>query len=78
MQLPLALRPANTCARYPRIVNRIVDVWLYGDQCHHLFDQLLSNRRPARRGFPPSVRDELRTLADYRLDGVLPQQSREP
>ncbi len=72
LQLPESLRPANTCARYPRIVNLIVDAWLRGDHCRHLFEQLLSDRRPARRGFPLSVRQELRALAAFRLEGVLP------
>ncbi len=72
LQLPESLRPASTCARYPRIVNLIVDVWLRGDQCRHLFEQLMSDRRPARRGFPLSVREELQALAAFRLEGVLP------
>jgi hypothetical protein len=72
LQLPMAVRPASTCARYPRIVNRIVEAWLRADQCRHLFEQLLSDRRPARRGFPLSVREELRALAAYRLQGILP------
>jgi hypothetical protein len=70
LHLPEALRPASTCARYPRIVNRIVEVWSRGDQCRHLFEHLLSDRRPARRGFPLSVREELRALAAFRLGGV--------
>ena len=72
LQLPLELRPASTCARYPRIVNRIVDAWLRTDQCRQLFDHLLTDRRAGRRGFPLSVREELRALAAHRLDGWLP------
>ncbi len=73
LQLPMALRPANTCSRYPRIVNRMVETWLRADQCRYLFEQLLRDGRPARRGFPLSVREELQALAAFRLDGVLPQ-----
>jgi len=72
LQLPVALRPANTCSRYPRIVNHIAQVWLRTDRCRPLFDQLLRDSRPARSGFPSSVREELRALAAFRLDGVLP------
>jgi hypothetical protein len=72
LQLPVSLRPANTCSRYPRIVNRIVQSWLRADQCRFLFDQLLRDGRPARRGFPLSVREELQALAAFRLDGILP------
>lgn len=75
LQLPVSLRPANTCSRYPRIVNRIVQNWLRADQCRFLFDQLLRDGRPARRGFPLSVREELQALAAFRLDGVLPVPS---
>ncbi|MGD9834249.1 MAG: hypothetical protein AB7U92_16000 [Piscinibacter sp.] len=75
LQLPLVLRPANTCSRYPRIVNHIAQSWLRSDRCRHLFNQLLRDSRPARSGFPPSVREELRALAAFRLDGVLPAQA---
>ncbi len=72
LQLPVALRPASTCSRYPRIVNGIARSWLWADQCRYLFERLLRDGRPARRGFPLSVRQELQALAAFRLEGVLP------
>jgi hypothetical protein len=72
MNLPPALRPASTCARFPRVVNRVADAWLDSHRCAQVFEHLLADRRPSRRGFPLSVVEELRALYAYRLAGAAP------
>ena len=63
--LPADVRPTATARQYPRIVNRIDD--LYG-RCEYTrlhFQSLLIDRRKGRKGFPPEVRRELEALQHY-------------
>jgi hypothetical protein len=63
--LPPALRPMAAARRYPRIVNRIGDLWGHCEYSRLYFQSLLIDRRPGRRGFPPEVRRELEALQQY-------------
>jgi hypothetical protein len=54
-------------AQFPRVLNRIADVWnrpLVADQ---MFDDLLLDGRGGREGFPSSVIQELTCLRAYHL-----------
>lgn len=64
--LPQSLRPAATAQAFPRIVNAIADAWSDPTACRELFDGLLHDKRPGRRGFPGQVRRELLALWDAR------------
>ena len=63
--LPADVRPLATGRQYPRIVNRIGDLWGHCEYTRLHFQSLLIDRRKGRRGFPPAVRKELETLQQY-------------
>lgn len=63
--LPADVRPMATGRRYPRIVNRIGDLWAHCEYTRLHFQSLLIDRRKGRKGFPPEVRKELEALQQY-------------
>jgi hypothetical protein len=63
--LPAEIRPMATGRRYPRIVNRIGDLWGHCEYSRLYFQSLLIDRRKGRKGFPPEVRRELEALQRY-------------
>ena len=63
--LPVRVRPAALCSRYPRIVNRLALCWTDPALTDHLFDELMVDRRGKRRGFPPEVAAELLRLREW-------------
>ena len=63
--LPNTLRPMATGGLYPRIVNRIGDLWPNCEFTRLYFQSLLVDRRKGRRGFPADVRAELEALQHY-------------
>ena len=63
--LPPAVRPMAAGAQYPRIVNRIGDLWGHCEYTRLYLQSLLVDRRRGRKGFPPVVECELRTLQQY-------------
>jgi len=63
--LPADVRPMATARQYPRIVNRIDDLWPQCEYTRLYFQSLLIDRRKGRTGFPPDVRRELEALQQY-------------
>lgn len=63
--LPQGIRPHNLAQRYPRICNRIVDRWKYPDLMIQFFDNLLTDRRGGRRGFPMTIAIEIAGLKEH-------------
>lgn len=63
--LPTELRPMNTARQYPRIVNRIGDLWGHCEYTRLYFQSLLIDRRKGRKGFPVAVEEELIELQRY-------------
>jgi hypothetical protein len=63
--LPYAVRPVDLCLRYPRLGNRLALCWSDRSQTERLFDELLLDRRGKRKGFPPSVAEELVDLRRF-------------
>jgi hypothetical protein len=61
LKLPVSLRPSELCDRYPRAANALATAWP-GSERAAVLDELLSDRRGRRRGFPPEVRSELEAL----------------
>ncbi len=61
LKLPLSLRPRELCDRYPRAANAVATAW-HGSERAAVLDDLLSDRRGRRRGFPPEVKSELEAL----------------
>ena len=65
-------RPKELARRFPRIVNRIARLWKIPLQMDRCFDDLLTDNRGNRQGFPLSVLSELSTLKDYYNTRVFP------
>jgi len=63
--LPSGLRPIATGRLYPRIVNRIGDLWSHCEYTRLHFQTLLIDRRKGRGGFPSEVKAELEALQRY-------------
>jgi hypothetical protein len=60
--LPADVRPEMMCAMFPRILNCLAAGWHDRDTTRRYFDDLLTDRRGGRKGFPASVLDELHRL----------------
>lgn len=65
-------RPRKLAARFPRIVNRLAKVWRSPSQMDRCFEDLLTDTRGTRQGFPLDVLMELSTLKDYYQSRVFP------
>ncbi len=71
-ELPRGLEPQALLRQYPRIANRIANAWKDGVDARLIFDDLLVERRPARKGFPPDVLHDLLRLRAHCLGQDLP------
>ncbi len=63
--LPLDVQPEVLRARFPRIANGLAAAWHDRDTTTRYFDDLLTDRRGGRRGFPAEVLEELHTLQTF-------------
>jgi len=63
--LPIEITPAALVTQFPRIVNLLALQWGDRRRCPAYFDELLTDRRGGRRGFPPQVQQELVALREY-------------
>ena len=59
---PPELLPKMLAREYPRIVNRIADLWQQPDACIRYLDELLIDQRGTRSGFPLRIVQELARL----------------
>lgn len=73
-ELPESVRPKKTCARFPRIVNRLASVWGNATACSGYFNELLLDRRGDRQGFPMEIAFELAALKNFFETAVHPSQ----
>ncbi len=60
--LPQYALPVETASAFPRVLNRIADVWTDHDELAAVWEGLFNDGRKTRRGFPVKVRTELETL----------------
>jgi hypothetical protein len=67
-------RPKELAATFPRIVNRLAKLWRAPLQMDRCFEELLTDSRGNRQGFPLGVLMELSTLRDYYQTTVFPTQ----
>jgi hypothetical protein len=64
--LDAQVRPHELVAKFPRIVNRIAQLWRHPAQMDKYFDDLLViERRDPRNGFPLKILMELSALKEY-------------
>lgn len=68
--LPATLRPMAAARSYPRIVNRIGDLWGHCEHTRLYLQGLLNDRRSDRSGFPAEVRLELEALQQYYFENL--------
>jgi hypothetical protein len=64
-RLPEKVRPMALVARYPRIANLLALEWSKPVVCGAYFDDLLTDRRSNRQGFPADVYRDLLVLQDH-------------
>src|SRR5262245_21271086 len=60
-----SVRPKQLPVSFPRIVNRMAELWRRPVQMDRYFDELVTDARGKRQGFPLKILMELRTLKDY-------------
>ena len=63
--LPPEVMPASLVTTFPRIVNLIAMQWDDRGACASYFEELLTDRRGGRRGFPQNVERDLSRLRNY-------------
>jgi hypothetical protein len=61
-------------ARFPRVLNRIAEVWGKPEQADRCFDELLLHSRSVRQGFPQIVICEIASLRHYYLIRMIPRR----
>jgi hypothetical protein len=62
IKLPPALRPQVTCEQFPRVANAVAHSWDNLEFSLQVIDHMINDYRGGRRGFPPSVQQELKVL----------------
>jgi len=72
--LPAASRPEQLARQFPRVANRIALCWPDRELAEQIFEALIVDRRGARRGFPPGVREEIDRLRRH-LREVVPRRA---
>lgn len=63
--LPMAIQPEALRACFPRIANCLAAGWHDRDNTKRYFDELLTDRRGGRKGFPADVLEELHGLKQF-------------
>jgi len=60
--------------RFPRVLNRIAEIWRNPQQSDRYFDELLLYSRGVRQGFPQSVIREIASLHHHHLKRMFPKR----
>ena len=63
--LPIDVRPRALVRQYPRIANLVALQWDNAVACRAYFDDLLTDHRGTRKGFPADVHRELMALRNF-------------
>jgi hypothetical protein len=67
-----SVQPKKVAALFPRIVNRMAKLWRTPREMDRYFEELLTDTRGHRQGFPLSILMDLSTLKDYYQAKVFP------
>ena len=67
-------RPIKLAAAFPRIVNRMAKLWKTPRDMDRYFEELLTDTRQNRQGFPLKILMELGSLKDYYQEKVFPSR----
>jgi hypothetical protein len=68
--LPAEVRPMATARQYPRIANRIGELWGNCEYSRLYMQGLLKDRRSGRKGFPAEIKAELAVLQTYYFENL--------
>ena len=74
--LAVDVSPTKLAAAFPRIVNRMASLWKSPRQMDRYFEDLLTDTRGNRQGFPLGILMELTTLKDHYQTKVFPPTQR--
>jgi hypothetical protein len=66
------LRPTQLAAAYPRIIDRMAELWGMPRRMNRYFEQLLTDTRGDRAGFSLGIISELTALKDHYQTKVFP------
>jgi hypothetical protein len=72
--LPPEVQPGGLVQLFPRITNRLAEIWNRPHQCERYLDALVLDNRGDRKGFPLDVTVELGKLKGYYLSKVAVQR----
>ena len=65
LKLPPHVQPRHLQVKYPRIANRMAALWDDQTSCEGFMDDLLTDKRGGRKGFPLEVAQEIASLRDF-------------
>lgn len=65
LKLPAHVQPRFLQVKYPRVANRMAALWDDKEACERYFEDLLTDKRGGRKGFPLNVAQEIATLRDF-------------
>ena len=65
LKLPPHIQPRHLQVKYPRVANRIAALWSEEAGCESYLDDLLTDKRGGRKGFPLNVAQEVASIRDY-------------
>jgi hypothetical protein len=74
--IPPEARPKTLAVKFPRIVNRMATLWRSPRQMDLYFEDLLTDSRGGRQGFPLSIITELSALKEYYQTKAFPPTER--
>jgi hypothetical protein len=63
--LPQSVRPQELARQFPRVANRVCELWKRPAQCDPYLKKLILDDRVDRKGFPPEVASEVSALASH-------------
>ena len=72
--LPREVQPCVLLRQFPRVANSLARTWSDPRASAKLLDDLVTDRRGHRQGFPPAIQHELLRLQDFlenRFPGVM-------
>ena len=65
LKLPPHIQPRHLQVKYPRVANRIAALWGDPTGCECYLDDLLTDKRGGRKGFPLNVANEVASIRDF-------------
>jgi len=74
VKLDSKVRLQELPTQFPRVLNRIAEVWHKPQQADRYFDELLLYSRGVRQGFPQPVITEIVSLHHFHLKRLFPKR----